>query len=92
MNRKLYRVREGQMVAGVCTGLGKYLDVDPTIIRVLFALLAVFGGGGVLVYLVLMIVMPEEPQPAANAAPPAPPAADEPPAPVTVDATVSDES
>lgn len=61
MNRKLYRSTEGQMVAGVCAGLGKYLDIDPTVIRVVFALLAAFGGGGILLYIILMIVMPVEP-------------------------------
>ena len=61
MNRKLYRSTEGQMIAGVCAGLGKYLDIDPTVIRVVFALLAAFGGGGILLYLILMIVMPPEP-------------------------------
>jgi phage shock protein C len=61
MNRKLYRSTDGQMIAGVCAGLGKYLDMDPTVIRVLFALLAAFGGGGILLYIVLMLVMPVEP-------------------------------
>lgn len=61
MNKKLYRSTDGQMIAGVCAGLGKYLDIDPTVIRVLFALLAAFGGGGLLLYLVLMVIMPVEP-------------------------------
>jgi phage shock protein C len=46
---------------GVCGGLGDYLDVDPTIIRVVFFLLFWFGWGGALIYVVLWIVLPQEP-------------------------------
>jgi phage shock protein C len=61
MTRRLYRSSRDRMVAGVCGGLGEYLDVDPTLIRLLFvaAVLAGFGSG-ILLYLVLMIVMPLE--------------------------------
>jgi phage shock protein PspC (stress-responsive transcriptional regulator) len=51
------------MVAGVCGGLGKYLGIDPTVIRLVFALLVVFGiGSGILLYLILAIIMPLEPE------------------------------
>ena len=47
--KKLYRTRNDRMISGVCGGLGKYLSVDPTIIRLVFALLVVFGvGSGIL--------------------------------------------
>jgi len=60
--KKLYRSRTDRMIAGVCGGLGKYLGIDPTLIRLIFALLVFFGvGSGLLVYLILMIVVPEEP-------------------------------
>ena len=42
--RKLYRSRTHRMVAGVCGGLGEYFNVDATLIRALFLVLAVFGG------------------------------------------------
>ena len=62
-NKKLYRSRTDKMLAGVCGGLGAYLGIDPTLIRLIAALLVVFGvGSGVVVYLVLMIVMPLEPE------------------------------
>lgn len=62
-SKKLYRSRTDKMVAGVCGGLGKYLSIDPTLIRLIFALLVFFGvGSGLLVYLVLMIVVPLEPE------------------------------
>jgi phage shock protein PspC (stress-responsive transcriptional regulator) len=61
MNEKrLVRVEEGRMIAGVCAGLGRYLGVDPTIVRVIFVLLALFAAGGVLLYLILWLVMPME--------------------------------
>jgi phage shock protein PspC (stress-responsive transcriptional regulator) len=51
------------MIAGVCGGLGKYLGIDPTLIRLVFALLVVFGiGSGILLYLILAIIVPLEPE------------------------------
>jgi phage shock protein PspC (stress-responsive transcriptional regulator) len=48
------------VIGGVCGGLGNYLNIDPVIVRILFVLLAVFGGSGVLVYIILWIVIPEQ--------------------------------
>jgi len=45
----------------VCGGLGEYLGADPTIIRVLFIVLAVFGGAGLIVYLAMWLIVPGEP-------------------------------
>ncbi len=56
--RRLYRIREGAMVAGVCNGLAAYLGVDVTIIRIVFAVAMLSFGAGVLVYLVMMFVIP----------------------------------
>jgi phage shock protein C len=50
------------MIGGVCGGLGQYLDMDPTIVRLLFVLLALCGGHGVLIYLIMLLVIPSEPQ------------------------------
>lgn len=58
--KRLYRSRDERMIAGVCGGLGKYLSVDPTIIRILFIIFA-FTGGGFLAYLIMLLVVPEEP-------------------------------
>lgn len=59
MNEKrLVRIEEGRMIAGVCSGLGAYLGIDPTVVRLIFVLLAVFGGGGLLIYLILWLIMP----------------------------------
>ena len=48
------------MVAGVCAGLANYINIDPTIMRILFVIIAFAGGASVLVYLIMWIVMPEE--------------------------------
>ena len=59
--KKLVRTQNDRVIGGVCGGLGNYLDVDPTIIRLAFVLLAFFGGNGILIYLILLLVIPPEP-------------------------------
>lgn len=56
--RRLYRIREGAQVAGVCNGLAAYLGVDVTIIRIIFAVCVLTFGAGVLAYIVMMFVIP----------------------------------
>ncbi len=58
--KRLYRRPEGRIVAGVCTGLAAYFGVDVTLIRLAFAVLTIFGGFGVLLYVVAWAVVPEE--------------------------------
>ena len=60
--RKLYRSRSNRQVAGVCGGLAEYFNMDPTLIRVLFVVLAVLGGSGLVLYLALWIIVPNTPQ------------------------------
>ncbi len=62
MARRLYRSQTEKMIGGVCGGLAEVLDVDPTIVRVVFVLLALLGGHGLLLYLILWIVMPRQDQ------------------------------
>ena len=57
---KLYRSRDQRMIAGVCGGLGEYLGVDPTIVRLLFVLGVFLGTLTFWVYIVMMLVLPEE--------------------------------
>jgi phage shock protein C len=56
--KRLYRDKSDVRIAGVCSGIGKYLDVDPTAIRLAFVLLFFIGGGGLWIYLILWIIMP----------------------------------
>ena len=57
--KKLVRSKNNRMICGVCGGIGDYLNVDPTVIRLIAAVLA-FSGTGVLAYIVAAIIMPEE--------------------------------
>ena len=57
--RKLYRIHQGQAIAGVCNGLAAYSDLDLELVRWIFALVAIFTGGlFLIVYLVMMFVLP----------------------------------
>jgi phage shock protein PspC (stress-responsive transcriptional regulator) len=57
--RRLYRIHEGAMIAGVCNGIAAYVNIDPTFVRLAFVLLTMLWCTGVLVYLVMAIVVPE---------------------------------
>jgi phage shock protein C len=59
--RRLYRSRSEKMIGGVAGGLAEYLDVDVSLVRLVWVLLALLGGGGLLAYIVLWIIMPVEP-------------------------------
>lgn len=61
MEKKLYRSRANKMISGVCGGIGEYFNIDPTIVRLVWALLSLAGGGGVLLYILASIIIPEEP-------------------------------
>ena len=59
-SKRLYRIRDGRMVAGVCAGLAAYFGIDPTLVRLGFVVLTVFGGFGVLLYVGAWLVIPDE--------------------------------
>jgi phage shock protein PspC (stress-responsive transcriptional regulator) len=61
MYKKLYRSRTDRKLCGVCSGLGKYFDIDPTIVRIVFVALVFCGTMGFWMYLIMAIVVPEEP-------------------------------
>lgn len=58
--KKLYRSKKNRIIAGVCGGIGEYLDLDPTLIRLLWALLSL-NGVGIAGYIIAWIIIPEEP-------------------------------
>jgi len=58
--KRLYRSKANRMVAGVCGGLGDYFSLDPVLFRILFVALAIAGGSGILIYIILIFVIPEE--------------------------------
>ena len=61
MQKKLYKSNSAKKIAGVCGGVAKYLNLDVTIIQLIWALLVVFAGTGVLAYIVCALVIPDEP-------------------------------
>jgi phage shock protein C len=66
--KQLRRPTDDRIVAGVCSGIGRYLGVDPVLVRVAFAILVVLTWGtALLAYPILWFIMPEEPTPAAPA-------------------------
>ena len=62
MEKKLYRVKEDQKIAGVCGGIAEYFGIDSTIVRLIWAVLTVCGvGSGILIYIICAFVIPEKP-------------------------------
>ena len=62
MEKKIYRSRTDKKIAGVCGGLAKYLNMDPTVLRVIWAIIVVCGGAGLLAYIICALIIPEEPE------------------------------
>jgi phage shock protein C len=61
--KQLTRSTSNRMIAGVCAGLGEYLGIDPTIVRLLVVLAFFTGFGGIaIIYLVMALIIPEQPQ------------------------------
>jgi phage shock protein C len=59
INRKLYRSNTNKIICGVCGGLGEYLGVDPTIVRLVWVLIAC-SGTGLLAYIIAAVIMPQK--------------------------------
>jgi phage shock protein C len=59
---RLHRSATDRVVAGVCGGLAEYLEVDPTLVRLAFIVGTLWGGLGVLIYLILAVVLPVDPR------------------------------
>ena len=60
--KRLYRSRKEKILGGVCGGIAEYLDVDPTIVRLMWVLLTLMGGAGVILYLISWLIIPMEPK------------------------------
>ena len=57
--KRLYKSRNNKMICGVCAGIADYFNIDPSIVRVLWAVLALAAGAGVLAYIACAIILPE---------------------------------
>jgi len=58
--KKIFRSIDDYMLAGVCGGLAEYFKIDGSLVRIIFVLLTLSGGAGILVYLILWLVIPKE--------------------------------
>ena len=59
--KKLYRSNNDRIIAGVCAGLGDYINIDPTIVRLIFMILFLMGTGGFWIYIILWAIVPLPP-------------------------------
>lgn len=57
--KRLYKSRNNKMICGVCAAIADYFNIDPSIVRVLWAVLALAAGTGVLAYIACAIILPE---------------------------------
>ena len=51
---------DDKMIGSVCAGLAEYLDIDPTIVRIVWVLMVLFAGFGILLYVILWLIMPKQ--------------------------------
>ena len=61
MQKRLYKSKRNRTLLGVCGGIGEYLDVDPTIIRILWVIFTFMGGAGIRAYIVCALIMSNDP-------------------------------
>ena len=61
MNKKLYKSEDNKVLCGVCGGLGEFLGIDPTIIRLIWVVLAFAAGSGLLIHLLAAVIIPRRP-------------------------------
>ncbi|MCK5476308.1 MAG: PspC domain-containing protein [Candidatus Aenigmarchaeota archaeon] len=60
--KRLYRSKKDRMLCGVCGGIAEHMAVDPTIVRIIWVILTIFGlGSGLLLYIICCFIIPEEP-------------------------------
>lgn len=61
MEKRLYKSRNNKMISGICGGIAEYLNIDPTIVRLLWIIFSLAGGSGVLAYIICIFVFPDNP-------------------------------
>ena len=62
MKKKLYNSNDNRMVDGVCGGIAEYLGIDPTLVRLGWALLCTMGGSGIAAYIIASVIIPRAPE------------------------------
>ena len=58
--KRLYRSKKDRMICGVCGGIANYFNIDPTLVRLAFVLIAMGAGAGILAYIIAAIIIPDE--------------------------------
>ena len=61
MEKKLYRSNTDKKLCGVCGGFAEYFGMDPTVVRLIWALITIAGGAGILAYIICALIIPEKP-------------------------------
>ena len=61
MEKKLYKSNQNKMLDGVCGGIAEYFGIDPTVVRLIWALFSLMGGCGILAYIIAAIIIPRNP-------------------------------
>ena len=61
MEKRLYKSNQNKMIDGVCGGIAEYFGVDPTVVRLLWALFSLMGGSGILAYIIAALIIPRDP-------------------------------
>jgi phage shock protein C len=59
--KRLYRSRYNRVIGGVCKGLADYFNLDPSLVRIAWVIFTLFGGAGIVAYIICWIVIPESP-------------------------------
>jgi len=62
MNKKLYKSNSDKKIDGVCAGIAEFFEIDSTIVRLIWVLVALFAGSGILLYIIAALVMPRKPE------------------------------
>lgn len=61
VDKKLYRSNEDRILAGICGGIAEYIEMDPTIVRLITVILMFVFGSGLIIYLIAWVIIPENP-------------------------------
>ena len=62
MNKNLYKSNSDKKIDGVCAGIAEFFEIDSTIVRLIWVLVALFAGSGILLYIIAALVMPRKPE------------------------------
>ena len=58
-NKKLYKSSLNRMLCGFCCGIAEYFDIDPTLVRLVWVIITLMGGAGILAYIIAAIIIPD---------------------------------